>query len=98
MAERRNFSAAEWADIEAQLQVEVEAEMRTLSKRIARRLLERMRAEACGQHVYIPASPKYDEDAVLAAFNGRNGPDVCKAHGISMATLYRILKRRQQPA
>lgn len=96
MSERRNLRPDEWSSIEAELAAEMTAELAPLAKRLAARLLERMRAEACGQHVYIPAPRRYDEEAVLADFTGRNHREVCMQHGISRATLYRILNRYQR--
>lgn len=94
MGERRSFTREEWAAIEAEAAAEMAADLQLLANKLTARLLEKMRAEACGHHLYIPAAPKYDEDAVLASFNGRNADEVCRGHGISKATFYRILKRR----
>ena len=46
--------------------------------------------------VYLPSGRreaiKRRNEAVLREFNGRNHLEVCRRHGISRRTLYRILK------
>lgn len=47
-----------------------------------------------GRELYVRARSRKERDrAVVADFDGRNHAEVCRAHGISLATLYRILER-----
>lgn len=98
MTGRRNLSQSEWDAIQADMAADIAVGLQQLANTLAARLLEKMRAEACGQHVYISAPARYDEEAVLASFTGRNAEEVCREHNISKATFYRILKRRQPGA
>lgn len=41
-----------------------------------------------------PAARARRDEAIRAEFNGRNGAALCKKHGISRATFYRAVYRR----
>lgn len=45
-------------------------------------------------HIYVPAPSKSERDeAIRQAYNGTNGAEVRKAHGISRTTLFRIVSK-----
>ncbi|WP_454752163.1 Mor transcription activator family protein [Cupriavidus necator] len=47
-----------------------------------------------GQEVYIPAPDRRERDeAIRAAFNGRNRDEVCRQFGISKTTFYEVINR-----
>lgn len=46
-------------------------------------------------HIYVPAPSKADRDeAIRQAYNGTNGPEVMKAHGIRRSRLFQIVKTK----
>lgn len=48
-----------------------------------------------GKGIYIPAPSKHERDAAIrAAYNGTNGEEVMRKHGIKRARLYQIIKQR----
>lgn len=58
-------------------------------------ILHRLQQRWGGDRIYIPSKDRAARDAAIrAAFDGRNHDEVCRRHGISRATLYRILGQR----
>lgn len=50
-------------------------------------------------HIYVPAPSKAERDeAIRQAYNGTNGPEVMKAHGIRRSRLFQIVKARPSAA
>jgi Mor family transcriptional regulator len=64
-----------------------------VARTVVAEILAVFRAHFGGSEVYVPRPARYDEATVLRDFNGRNHDEVCKAHGIHRATLWRILER-----
>ena len=63
---------------------------------IADAVEERIRTEYGTAYVYIHAPSKEVRDRrILEEFNYRNHADICKKFGISMKTLFRILKKNR---
>lgn len=58
---------------------------------IAAEILQRLVDDWRGERVYVCHSREERNAAVKRDFNGRNKDEVCKKHGISERTLYRIL-------
>lgn len=56
-----------------------------------------VRAEFCGEEVYIPARGAVERQRqvaqVLSLFNGRNATDVARQIGISRSSVYRFIKQ-----
>jgi len=56
-----------------------------------------VRAEFCGEEVYIPARGAVERQRqvaqVLSLFNGRNATDVARQIGISRSSVYRFVKQ-----
>lgn len=56
-----------------------------------------VRAEFCGEEVYIPARGAVERQhqvaQVLSLFNGRNAVDVARQLGISRSSVYRFIKQ-----
>lgn len=62
----------------------------------ARRMLTRLRERWGSRELWIPASDSGKRDrAIRTQFNGRNLLDVCRTHGVSPSTVYRICGRRE---
>lgn len=62
---------------------------------IASKLVERVSAKYQGYEPYV-GRPRYDRDAVVRDFDGRNLKQVCSEHGISRSTLYRIMRQHRR--
>lgn len=65
---------------------------------MAREIERQIRYEYGGEEMYVARRPR-DKRAVAAAvsrdyLDGSPVPDICDAHGVSRATLYKMLKRR----
>lgn len=61
---------------------------------IASRILRAVQQRYQGERVYVTA-PRCDEQAVLRDFTGNNHREVCRAHVISRAKLYRLIAQRK---
>jgi Mor family transcriptional regulator len=67
-------------------------------------VMEALRTNLGGRRVYVPlVSPakaaseiKTRDDAIRAAFNGRNIKDVCRQFEVSRATVYRITSPKRR--
>ncbi|RYE91746.1 MAG: hypothetical protein EOO78_30000 [Oxalobacteraceae bacterium] len=61
----------------------------------AQALVQGMRREFGGQHLYIPAPGRGERDAAIRSqFNGANLAEVMKRHDVSRSTVYRVSGRR----
>lgn len=94
MAKQEDFIAAIRADI-VRVLVEQTGATETHVIPMASMIIQAMQARFSGEQVYVKAPPKADAHAVLADFDYRNHKDVCRKHGISKRTLYRMLSRHQ---
>lgn len=91
--------AAETEDHLAALRTEIVSLVRCrtgttedVALRMASEIIGVLRSRFAGERIYFP-SPRYDVQQVLADFDGRNAPEVCRKHGISLRTFYRLLRR-----
>ena len=88
MARHDDFIAALRADI-VRVLVEQTGGPETHVIPVASKIIAAMQLRYGGNEVYI-RGPAYDAAAVLADFNHRNHAEVCRKHGISRRTLYRL--------
>lgn len=60
-------------------------------------ILSRLMTRWGGDRLHVPACDRAARDeAIRADFNGRNHDEVCRRHGISRRTLYRLIGERGQ--
>ena len=58
-------------------------------------VLKELRREHGGDMFYVSLDGKPDKAAILTDFDGSNHGWVCRKHGISQRTLYRVLNDRK---
>lgn len=92
---------AETEDHLAALRAEIVALMRSrtgssedVALKMASEIIGVLKSRFAGERIYFPA-PRYDIQAVMSDFDGRNAIDVCRKHGISIRTFYRLLRRKR---
>lgn len=98
----RDEARAHPEDARAQLHAEFTDIVRTeigmnerFASDIAAAFLRGLCARVGGQDVYIPAEDRSERNAAIrAAFNGTNADEICRRHGVSRATLYRVVGER----
>jgi len=62
---------------------------------ISDEILARLMTRWGGDRLHVPARDRAARDAAIRAeFDGRNHDAVCRRHGISRATLYRVIGER----
>ena len=63
-----------------------------VAAQVADAVVRGMRLRYGTQRIYIPAADKSERDALVRKeFKGTNAGEVCRKHGISRPSLYRIL-------
>jgi Mor family transcriptional regulator len=63
-----------------------------IAAELAANVVKRLQAAWGGKEIYIPAPDSKERNALIKAdFNGKNHVEVCKKHGISLRTLYRVI-------
>jgi Mor family transcriptional regulator len=66
-----------------------------MASQVAEAVVRGMRLRYGTQQIYIPAVDKAERDALVRKeFKGTNAGEVCKRHGISRPSLYRIVKAK----
>ncbi|MEZ0231889.1 MAG: Mor transcription activator family protein [Methylophilaceae bacterium] len=66
------------------------------ASQIAEALVRGLRKKYGCQEIYIPAPNRSERDAsIRKEFNGRNIDEVCKKFGLSSASVYRIVGRKE---
>lgn len=82
----------------AEIIVEALSSNEQLRHMLASCIVAGLRRKYGGDQIYMPKTSKSErlarDAALLAEFNGRNLDELCKRHGISIDTGYRILKRK----
>ncbi|HYF17698.1 MAG TPA: Mor transcription activator family protein [Ramlibacter sp.] len=71
------------------------------ASQIASAVLRGLRRRRGGEELYVPAADRSERDAAIRReFNGTNLLEVCRRHGVSKSTVYRVCEAagRAQPA
>lgn len=63
--------------------------------RMASDIIGLIRQRFMGGQIYVAKPKPYDAQKVAADFRGNNHDEVCRRHGISRRTLYRVLERQR---
>lgn len=82
----------------AEIIVEALSSNEQLRHMLASCIVSGMRSRYVGGQIYMPKTSKSErvarDAAILAEFNGRNLDDLCRRHGVSLDTGYRIIRRK----
>lgn len=63
-----------------------------IASKVAEATLRKLQERRGGRRSYIPTASNRDRhEAIRGAFRGDNHEEVCRDHGVSRATLYRVI-------
>ena len=65
-----------------------------IASKVAEAALRKLQERRGGRRSYLPTvGPQDRHEAIRTAFRGNNHDEVCREHGVSRATLYRVINK-----